>query len=150
VEAATTAIPTLTLELHGGKEGRFSVLLELLGKIQDGGGRDLSQSPALSADVTPRTWQRYSHTLAPMGVAVSQDGVLHLTQEGVSLLGTGSPIQLASILATRIRLFAETLGLLAGESMTVETLHAQLVSAYGLDWDTDANTRVLAGWRLWG
>jgi hypothetical protein len=49
-------------------------------------------------------------------------------------------------MADRIRLFAEALGLLVSEPLTVEEVNSRLVDSYFLDWKTVGNARLRLTW----
>lgn len=132
--------------LQCGKDQVFPLTLELIRKISDGEAVDLDARPVLSNIKSSRTWRGYSSTLRTMGLAQNQKGALHLTADGAELLADGSRSRLGSLMADRIRLFAETLGLLVREPLTVEEANAELVESYSLDWKTVGNTRLRMTW----
>lgn len=132
--------------LQCGKDQMFPLTLELARKISDGEAVDLDARPALSQSAPPRIWREYSQALRTMGLAQTHKGSLHLTADGTELLADGSRSHLASLMADRIRLFAETLGLLVREPLTVEEVNSELVGSYSLEWKTVANTRLRMTW----
>lgn len=132
--------------LQCGKDQMFPLTLELIRKISDGEAVDLGARPVLSTGGPSRTWREYSYALRTMGVAQNQKGALHLTADGAGLLADGSRSRLGSLMADRIRLFAEALGLLVREPLTVEEVNAELVESYSLDWKTVNNTRLRMTW----
>ena len=132
--------------LQCGKDQMFPLTLELVRKISDGEAVDLDARPVLSNGGSSRTWREYSFALRTLGLAQNQKGALRLTVDGVELLADGSRSRLGSLMADRIRLFAEALGLLVREPMTVEEVNAELVESYSLDWKTVGNTRLRMTW----
>jgi hypothetical protein len=132
--------------LQCGKDQMFPLTLELVRKISDGEAVDLDARPVLSHGTSSRTWREYSSALRPMGLTQTQKGALHLTTDGAELLADGSRSRLGSLMADRIRLFAEALGLLVRESLTVEEVNSELVESYSLDWKTISNTRLRMTW----
>ena len=132
--------------LQCGKDQMFPLTLELVRKISDGEAVDLDARPVLSNGESSRTWREYSSALRPMGLTQTQKGALHLTTDGAELLADGSRSRLGSLMADRIRLFAEALGLLVREPLTVEEVNSELVESYSLDWKTVGNTRLRMTW----
>ncbi|WP_327069509.1 restriction endonuclease [Kitasatospora sp. NBC_01302] len=132
--------------LQCGKDEMFPLTLELVRRIGDGEATDLDARPQLSSVASSRSWRQYSYALRPMGLVQSRKGVLQLTPEGSELLADESPLRLASLLAQRIRLFAEVLGLLVREPLTVEEANAELIESYNLEWTSVSNTRVRMTW----
>ncbi|MET7511715.1 restriction endonuclease [Streptomyces albidoflavus] len=124
----------------------FPLTVELVRRIADGEATDLDARPQLSSVEVARTWRRYSYALRPMGLVQARKGVLQLTPEGSELLADESRSRLASLMAERVRLFAEVLGLLVREPLTVEEASAELVKSYKLDWTSVNNTRVRMTW----
>jgi hypothetical protein len=137
-----SAVPNLRCA----KDQMFPLTLELVRKISDGGAIDLGARPILSSGGSARTWREYSYALRAMGLAHNQKGALHLTTDGAELLASESHSRLGSLMADRIRLFAEALGLLVREPLTVEEVNVELVEAYSLDWKTDGNARLRMTW----
>ncbi|WP_193318138.1 MULTISPECIES: restriction endonuclease [Streptomyces] len=129
-----------------GKDDMFPHTLELIRMIGNGEAVDLDAHPILSSGESSRTWRQYSYALGQMGLIQNRRGVLRLTSDGSELLADESPSRLASLMADRIRLFAEVLGLLTREPMTVEEVNAALVESYNLDWKTVNNTRLRMTW----
>jgi hypothetical protein len=132
--------------LQCGKDQMFPLTLELARKISDGEAVDLDARPVLSHGASSRTWREYLHALRTMGLAQTQRGALHLTADGAELLADGSRSHLGSLMADRIRLFAEALGLLVREPLTVEEVNSELVGSYSLDWKTVGNARLRMTW----
>lgn len=132
--------------LQCGKDQMFPLTLELARKISDGEAVELDAHPVLSYGESSRTWREYSHALRTMGLAQTQKGALHLTADGAELLADGARSHLGSLMADRIRLFAEALGLLVREPLTVEEVNSELVTSYSLDWKTVSNTRLRMTW----
>ncbi|MFE1558364.1 restriction endonuclease [Streptomyces sp. NPDC058734] len=124
----------------------FPLILELVRRIGDDEATDLDARPQLSSVESSKSWRKYSYVLRPMGLVQNRKGVLQLTPEGSELLADESRSRLASLMAERIRLFAEVLGLLVREPMTVEEANAELIESYNLDWTTVNNTRLRMTW----
>lgn len=138
----TSSVPNLMC----GKDEMLPLTLELLRKIQDGEVGDLNERPVLSSVKSSKTWRQYAYALGPMGLTQNRKGVLRLTAEGSGFLKGQSYSDLASLLADRIRLFAEVLGLLVRSPQTVEEVNTELVESYNLDWKTVANARNRMTW----
>ncbi|MGW4813818.1 restriction endonuclease [Kitasatospora cineracea] len=132
--------------LQCGKDEMFPLTLELVRRIGHGEATDLDARPQLSSVESSRSWRKYSYALRPMGLVQNRKGVLQLTPEGFELLADKSRSRLASLMAERIRLFAEVLGLLVREPLTVEEANAELIESYNLDWVSVNNTRVRMTW----
>jgi hypothetical protein len=124
----------------------FPLTLELVRMIERGEAVDLNAEPRLSTVETPKSWRKYGYWLGQMGLVQNRKGVLRLTADGSELLKDESRSHLASLMADRIRLFAEVLGLLVHEPLTVEEANAKLVELYSLDWKTVGNTRLRMTW----
>lgn len=129
-----------------GKDQIFPLILELIQKISDGEAVDLDARPVLSNSESSRTWREHSYVLRPMGLVRNQKGGLCLTADGSELLADRSRSRLGSLMADRIRLFAETLGILVREPLTVEEVNAELIESYSPGWKTVSNTRVRMTW----
>lgn len=129
-----------------GKDEMIPLTLELVGMIDAGEVGDLDARPRLSSVNSPKTWRQYAYVLGPMGLVQNRRGVLCLTGEGSKFLADRSRSRLASLMADRIRLFAEVLGLLVHEPLTVEEVNAELVESYSLEWKTVGNARIRMTW----
>ena len=129
-----------------GKDQVFPLILELVQKISDGEAVNLDARPVLSHGQSSKPWREYLHSLRTMGLVHVERGALRLTLDGSELLADGSRSRLGSLMADRVRLFAETLGLLVREPLAVEEVDAELVRSYCLDWKTITNTRVRMTW----
>ncbi|MES9604592.1 restriction endonuclease [Actinomadura sp. NPDC000929] len=132
--------------LHAGKREMFSRTLELLQLIANGTATDLEVRPHLSSGEYSLTWRKIAGVLRSMGLIENRKGTLELTTDGAQLLAEKSPSHLASLMADRVRLFAEVLGLLVREPLTVEEANAKLVETYNLDWKSVNNTRLRMTW----
>ncbi|MFF7924937.1 restriction endonuclease [Streptomyces mirabilis] len=129
-----------------GKDEMFPLTLELVRMIGNGEALDFDARPTLSSVESSRTWRQYSYVLRQMGLVQNRKGVLRLTADGSEFLSDESRSRLASLMADRIRLFAEVLGLLVREPLTVEEANAELVESYNLDWKSVNNTRLRMTW----
>jgi hypothetical protein len=129
-----------------GKDQMFPLTLELVRRIGAGEATDLDVRPQLSSVESSRSWRQYLYVLRPMGLVQNRKGVLQLTPEGSELLADESRSLLASLMAERIRLFAEVLGLLVREPLTIDEVNAELIESYNLDWTSVNNTRVRMTW----
>ncbi|MER6028547.1 restriction endonuclease [Streptomyces sp. NPDC001851] len=129
-----------------GKDEILPLTLELVRMIDNGEAVDLDAHPILSSVESPRSWRQYSYALRQMGLIQNRKGVLRLTTDGSELLADESCSRLASLMADRTRLFAEVLGLLVREPLTVEEANAELVESYNLDWKSVQNTRLRMTW----
>lgn len=132
--------------LQCGKDEMFPLTLELLRIIDNGEAVDSNARPTLSNVESSKPWRQYAYALTSMGLVQNRKGVLGLTVDGTELLADKSRSRLASLIADRIRLFAEALGLLVREPLTVEEVNAELVESYNLDWKTVNNTRLRMTW----
>lgn len=132
--------------LPGPKNEFFSLTLELLRRIEAGEAAILDLHPQLTSGNSPKSWRQYAYTLTPLGLTSSSRDGLELTPDGRKLLHEESPMYLASLLAERVRLFAETLALLVESPRTVEQLYTELTQHYGLAWKTPNNIRNILSW----
>ncbi|WP_433138958.1 restriction endonuclease [Actinomadura nitritigenes] len=132
--------------LHAGKHELFPRTLELLQLIASGAATDLDIQPQLSSGEYSMTWRKIAGALRPMGLVENRKGTLELTRDGAQLLADKSRSRLATLMADRVRLFAEVLALLVQASLTVEEANAELVAAYNLDWTSVNNTRLRMTW----
>lgn len=120
--------------------------LALVTAISSNGAVDLSAHPSLAGGVAQLTWRQYSHALRAMGLVENRRGVLGLTPEGEAFLADPAPSMLATLIANRIRLFAEALALLAERPLTVDEVNSELVNAYQLNWASLSNARQRLTW----
>lgn len=132
--------------LQCGKEETFPRALELLRQIRDGEVTDLGAVPTLRDQAPTWTWRQFGSALRTLGVVENRRGVLHLTTEGEALLSDGSRERLATLLAERVRLVAEAMGLLVHQPLTVEEVNRELVESFNLEWKTVNNTRARLTW----
>jgi hypothetical protein len=132
--------------LHAGKHEMFPRTLELLQLIASGAATDLDIHPQLSSGEYSMTWRKVAGALRSMGLIENRKGSLELTADGVQFIADKSPSRLAALMADRVRLFAEVLGLLIQAPLTVEQANAKLVATYNLDWTTVNNTRLRMTW----
>ncbi|WP_412516970.1 restriction endonuclease [Actinomadura madurae] len=132
--------------LHAGKQEMFPRTIELLQLISSGAATDLDIYPQLSSGEYSLTWRKVAAALRPMGLVENRKGTLELTEDGAQLLADKSRSRLATLMADRVRLFAEVLGLLVQTPLTVEEANAQIVEAYNLDWTSVNNIRLRMTW----
>ena len=118
----------------------------LLEAISSDGAVDLSAQPTVQGAEASLTWRQYSYALRGMGVVENRRGVLALTPEGEKFLADRSRTRLATLMAGRVRLFAEALALVSHQPLTVDEVNSELVREYTLSWATSANTRQRLTW----
>lgn len=140
--AQVTTVP----DIPGPKSQRLALTRNLLGAIEAGQSYDLDQPAVVSGTVSPRTWREYSQPLKTLGLIVNNRGILSLTREGAAFSENGDPVILANLLADRVRLFAELLGMLIREPLTVQEIHNRLLETYPLTWKTENNVRARLSW----
>ncbi|WP_157560851.1 restriction endonuclease [Humibacter albus] len=132
--------------LQCGKEEMVPRTVELLEAIFSAGAVDLSAQPTIQGTESTLTWRQYSYALRGMGVVESRRGTLALTPHGEEFLADKSPSLLATLMAARVRLFAEALALVADRPLTVEEINSDLVRDYNLGWATLSSTRQRLTW----
>lgn len=132
--------------LQCGKDEMLPRTRALVAAISEDGSVDLSARPSLSDRDAQLTWRQYSHALRGMGLVENRRGVLALTPDGSTFLADPAPSTLATLIAHRLRLFAEALALLAERPLTVDELNSELVSAYQLNWASLSNARQRLTW----
>lgn len=132
--------------LQCGKDEMLPRAVALLEAISSDGAVDLSAQPTVQGAEATLTWRQYSYALRGMGVVENRRGTLTLTPEGERFLAERSPVRLASLMAGRIRLFAEALALVAHQPLTVDEVNSELVREYRLSWATLSNTRQRLTW----
>ena len=84
--------------------------------------------------------------LTGLGLVNNQAGILRLSDTGKKFFSNPSSQQLADVIQDKVRLFGETLAILAEKSLTVEAVDEQLCKTYGLDWAHLNNTRRRMDW----
>ncbi len=119
---------------------------ELLNLLQENPEVDPGSKPDSKLAVSPQIWRRNIHALTLMGLVEKSSKSAILSENGRQFLTTGDSSIIADNIAARTRLFSEILDRLALEPQTTETLHEDLVTAYDLDWKSDANTRLRIAW----
>lgn len=132
--------------LQCGKDEMFPRTVALLEAISSDGAVDLSAQPTVQRGEATLTWRQYSYALRGMGLVENRRGVIALTADGGRFLADRSPSRLATLMAGRIRLFAEALALVVHQPLTVDEVNSELVREYKLSWATSANTRQRLTW----
>ena len=134
-------------DLKVSKEILFGRVLGLLEIIQDSGSVRLDETIAFTDDSGQRTWRNLGAPLVAMGLLKNQSGKLILTGEGKTLLSSRSHVELANLLASRVRLFAELLNVLAEQQLTIKEALEYLVEKYQLNsWKSVSNIRSRITW----
>lgn len=146
--------------LLGGKAVWLTLVLELVDQVGAGHATNLEATADLSFDVggieprqggaTPKleaaTWKQYYGFLRGLRLAEIDERGLRLTAAGHELRDDPAPVRLATVLADRIRLFAETLSLIAADPRTVEEVDEQLRTLYHQTWKSLGKTRSRMDW----
>ncbi|MGY2033148.1 restriction endonuclease [Nocardia gipuzkoensis] len=146
--------------LHGGKDTWVPLVLELVEQIGAGKAIDMAASPDLSPTIfaaeprkvgavpftRPRTWLEYSRFFKGTGLAQATQGEMRLTSSGQALRSDPTPSRLASVMAERFRLFAETLSYVTELTPTVEEVNDHLREHYEMAWKSLGGTRSRMDW----
>ncbi|MGY5319220.1 restriction endonuclease [Neomicrococcus lactis] len=152
-----STIPTLL----GGKNVWVPLVFELLGQLSQSSEVQPESTPTLSAEIenmehssggtvphrAAAQWKSYFPFLRAMGLAEKTALGIRLTSVGAELAKNPLPLNLAVILADRVRLFAETLAYVAGEPSTLESVHEHLSESYSLSSKLSSNTRMKLDWQ---
>lgn len=147
--------------LLGGKAVWVPLVLELLKQVGQGHAVDLDTKPKLSfdnRDVQPRqggasprsdtaTWREYYGLLRGLRLVENGGGGLHLAAAGVELRSDPTPERLAMILASRIRLFAEVLLVIAEEPLTVDSVEERIQVLYKTSGQSKGGIRSRMDWQ---
>ncbi|WP_433672603.1 restriction endonuclease [Nocardia sp. CA-136227] len=147
-------------KLRGGKGTWVPLVLELVEQIGAGKAIDMAARPELPPAVfgsaqrkggaaphtQPQTWLEYSKFVKGTRLAQTVHDGLRLTPRGQAVRSDPTPAQLASVMADRFRLFAETLSLVATNSPTVEEVHNHLQMQYETAWESLGGTRSRMDW----
>jgi|GEM_PF-661666 len=152
-----SAIPGLL----GGKAVWLPLVLELVKQVGEGRAVDLDAKPELSFDIEsverrqggaapklePATWRDYCGFLRGLQLVEITTEELRLTATGLKLQSDSTPERLATILADRIRLFAEVLSLIAVEPLTIDEVDERIRALYKQSWKSKGNTRIRMDWQ---
>lgn len=147
--------------VRGCKAVWLPLVLELVRLVGEGKATDLDASAELSFDIAgvasrpggaapkrePATWREYYGILRGLKLAESSVGGLHLTSTGSKLNSDPTPESFSVILADRVRLFAETLSVVAAEPLTVDEVDDRIQRLYRQSWRTRGNTRTRMDWQ---
>ncbi|WP_147433019.1 restriction endonuclease [Catellatospora citrea] len=147
--------------LLGGKAVWFPLVIELVKLVGEGRAAGLDTKPELSFDIEsvvprqggaapklePATWREYYGFLRGVTLVENIADKLHLTPTGVELRFDPTPERLAAILADRIRLFAETLSVIAAEPLSVDEVDEVVQARYRQSWKSRGNTRSRMDWQ---
>lgn len=135
-----------TPDLKAAKERMFHGVIELLNAIHSAGSVSLDdEAPSLS-DGHSRIWRDYSSPLRTMALVVNKKGYLELSEEGQNLRSCKDPEVLGDLLAARVRLFAESLCVVAQEPRTVSEVHEIITQSFRLSWKSEGNVRIRLTW----
>jgi hypothetical protein len=93
-----------------------------------------------------QTWEEYGRFLRAIGMAQIDNGELRLTSTGREFAESSSPDVLGQALASRLRLFAESLAFISEAPATVDALKAHLSKQYGTDWGSLGQVRARIDW----
>ncbi|RAO19906.1 restriction endonuclease [Micromonospora noduli] len=152
-----SAIPGLL----GGKAVWLPLVLELVKQVGEGRAIGLDTKPELSFDIEsierrqggaaprlePATWRDYYGFLRGLQLVENTADELRLTATGLKLQSDPAPARLATILADRIRLFAEVLSLIAVEPLTIDEVDERIRARYKQSWKSRGNTRIRMDWQ---
>jgi len=146
-------------QLRGGKRVWFPLVLKLVDLVASGGAHTMDTPPKISLgsmgnehqekggpDVTPSTWSDYSRFLRGLGLARMDSGVLRLTEEGESFKAAPTGLTLGTLMADRIRLFAECLEFLTRGAATVDEIDAFIRLRYDSPWKSLGGVRDRLDW----
>jgi hypothetical protein len=147
--------------LLGGKAVWFPLTIELVKQIGEGHAIHLDSRPELSFDIesveprqggaAPRmelmTWREAYGFLRGLRLVENTADGLRLTATGQELRSEPTPGRLAAIIADRVRLFAESLSMIAREPLTVDEVHERIRQRYQQPWKSNANTRIRMDWQ---
>lgn len=130
--------------LLGGKSIWVPLVLELVNVIGKSSIVDFDSSPQIPEGIfklepspggaspsrTPGTWRQYFIFLRGVGLVESRPEGIVLSESGRALLADPRPEILGRILADKVRLFAETLSIVATEPQPVEGVHERVQAQY--------------------
>jgi Restriction endonuclease len=147
--------------LLGGKGVWLPLVLELVGQVGNGRVVDLDAKAELPFEIggaearpggaapksEPATWREYYGFLRGLRLAENTAGRIQLTTTGLELQSRPTAECLSAVLADRIRLFAETLFVIAGEPLTVDEVDERVRVRYNMSWKSNANTRTRMDWQ---
>ncbi|NMO93209.1 restriction endonuclease [Actinomycetospora sp. TBRC 11914] len=147
--------------LLGGKAVWLPLVLELVRLVGEGRATNLDSAADLSFEISgteprsggaapkrePATWREYYGFLRGLRLAESTAGGLRLTTCGLSLYSEPTAARLSEIFADRVRLFAETLSMLAHEALTVDEVDDKVRYLYEQTWRSRGNTRIRMDWQ---
>lgn len=140
--AQSASVPNLP----GKKDETVAILHELLTLVAEGPISNFAAHPNLNSIELSKDWRYYRSLLNALGLTQSSSSGLELTSEGTEYLSTADPKILANLLARRIRVVAESLGLLVEEPRSVKQVHNEIVASYRLPWGNVANVRNRLTW----
>ncbi|MBX0299538.1 restriction endonuclease [Cryobacterium sp. 1639] len=152
----TNSLPSL----RGGKRVWFALVVELVEQIAAGKAQVLDSRPDVPAeffDVATRkvgaapsavtsTWREYGSFLKSIGFAQAARGGLDLTPSGHNFRTSPVPEALGAALASRFRLFVESLAFVSNAPSTVEDLDSHLRGLYETGWTSLSGTRDRIDW----
>lgn len=152
----TNSLPSL----RGGKRIWFALVVELVEQIAAGEAEVLESRPNVPAaffenptrkvgavpSAETSTWREYGRFLKSIGFAQAARGGLDLTPSGHSFRTSPAPEALGMALASRFRLFAESLAFVSNAPATVEELDSHLRGQYDTAWTSLSGTRDRIDW----
>lgn len=147
--------------LLGGKGVWVPLVLELTKQLGKKPALDLNAKAELSFDTAdlqvrnggapPKsdaaTWREYYGFLRGLRLVENTGLGLELTAKGLGLESDPTPRHLATIFADRIRLFAETLSVIAQEPLTVDDVDERIRAIYRTSWQSNGGTRSRMDWQ---
>lgn len=133
-------------DLHCAKDQIVPLLEQLISQIKSGSVDSLDARPMAFGSEAKRPWREYVSPLKTLGLATNNRGTLKLTQNGDRYSESFDTSYLATLIADRVRLFAEVLELVIQQPLTVQEVNDRVVSDYELSWKTVTNARLRLTW----
>lgn len=107
------------------------MVMKLVDLVGDNQANDLDDIPDITMISNSQPWRSYAPFLRGIGLVNNQAGALCLSEAGIKFRVNPTKRQLADLIQDRIRLFAETLELIATLPTTVEKLMNNSVKTMG-------------------
>ena len=133
-------------DLRGGKQGWFSLVVELVQLVQNNQVNDLDSEPQLQNTSASYSWRTYTPFLKGIGLISNRAGILSLTDVGVDFYHESTKRRLADLIQDKFRLFGEVLEILDESPKTIEEVDKQICKSFCLDWANRSNTRKRMDW----
>ena len=133
-------------DLRGGKQGWFSLVVELVQLVHNNQVNDLDSEPQLQNTSASYSWRTYTPFLKGIGLISNRAGILSLTDVGVDFYHESTKRRLADLIQDKFRLFGEVLEILDESPKTIEEVDKQICKSFCLDWANRSNTRKRMDW----